>query len=68
MNELILLSALIDNLMLMAYVGPGVSVTTIGIVILIGVAILVAIFGFLWYPIRRLLGKGKDTEEEDDED
>lgn len=41
-----------------AYVGPGAGITAIGTVFaLIGAAVL-AIVGFVWYPIKRLfLGK-----------
>ena len=40
-----------------AYLGPGVGagiiVATIGII----VAILAALFGLIWFPIKKLLGK-----------
>ena len=38
-----------------AYIGPGVGVTAIGTVIAFLGAILFAIVGFVWYPIKRLL-------------
>lgn len=50
-----------------AYIGPGAGITAIGTVIALIGAILLAIAGFLWYPIKRLLRKraqGKDTDRE----
>jgi len=50
-----------------AYIGPGAGITAIGTVIALIGAILLAIIGFLWYPIKRLLRKraqGKDTDRE----
>lgn len=38
-----------------AYIGPGVGVTAIGTVIGLVGAILFAIIGFVWYPVKRLL-------------
>jgi hypothetical protein len=38
-----------------AYVGPGAGITAIGTVLaLLGAAVL-AIAGFVWYPLKRLL-------------
>ncbi len=50
-----------------AYIGPGAGITAIGTVIALIGAILLAIAGFVWYPIKRLLRKraqGKDTDRE----
>jgi hypothetical protein len=38
-----------------AYIGPGAGVTAIGTVVAFVSAILFAIVGFVWYPIKRLL-------------
>jgi hypothetical protein len=46
-----------------AYIGPGTGLTAIGAILAVAVGIAVAIFGFFWYPIKRLLGKGKETQE-----
>jgi uncharacterized membrane protein len=40
-----------------AYVGPGVGLSAIGSLIALIGAIVVAIFGFLWYPLKRLMRK-----------
>ncbi|WP_226582296.1 hypothetical protein [Acuticoccus sediminis] len=42
-----------------AYVGPGAGLTAIGTVIALFAAVLFAIVGFVWYPVKRLLrGRG----------
>jgi hypothetical protein len=38
-----------------AYVGPGAGLTAIGAAFAFIGAIVLAIFGFIWYPIKRLL-------------
>jgi hypothetical protein len=50
----------------MAYVGPGAGLSAIGIFLAIVAGIFVAIFGFLWYPFKRLirmLKKRKNNEK-----
>jgi hypothetical protein len=50
-----------------AYIGPGAGMTAIGTVVAFIGAILFAIIGFVWYPIKRLIGmvrqKGADQQE-----
>jgi hypothetical protein len=50
-----------------AYIGPGAGITVIGTVIALIGAILLAIVGFVWYPIKRLRAKGKAREGTDKE-
>ena len=40
-----------------AYIGPGSGLSAIGTFLALLAAIIVAIFGFIWYPIKRLLRK-----------
>lgn len=42
-----------------AYIGPGVGISAIGTVVALIAAVFLAIVGFLWYPIKRLLAKLK---------
>ena len=42
---------------LFAYVGPGTGMTAIGTFIAFVFGILIAILGFVWYPVKRLLKK-----------
>jgi hypothetical protein len=41
----------------LAYVGPGAGLSALGSLLALLAAIVVAIAGFLWYPIKRLLGR-----------
>ena len=50
----------------MAYIGPGAGLSAIGAFIALVAGSILAIFGFLWYPIKRLLRKKKPTEETED--
>ncbi|KPJ83804.1 MAG: hypothetical protein AMS19_03060 [Gemmatimonas sp. SG8_23] len=38
-----------------AYVGPGAGLTAIGAALALVGGILLGVFGFVWYPIKRLL-------------
>jgi hypothetical protein len=38
-----------------AYVGPGAGLTVIGAALAFVGTIILAVFGFIWYPMRRLL-------------
>jgi hypothetical protein len=42
-----------------AYVGPGAGLTALGAFLSVIVGIIVAILGFIWYPIKRLVRKRK---------
>lgn len=43
----------------LAYIGPGAGISAIGTVVAFFGAILLAIVGFVWYPIKRLIAKIK---------
>ena len=51
----------------MSYVGPGAGLSAIGTILALIGALFLALFGFLWYPIKRLLakrrGRAKASEE-----
>ena len=51
-----------------AYVGPGAGITAIGTVIALLAAVALAIVGFLWYPLKRLMAKRERREDEDPEE
>jgi len=51
-----------------AYVGPGLGVGVIGAIVGVVGAILMAIIGVFWYPLKRLFGKGDDDDENLDDD
>lgn len=46
-----------------AYIGPGAGLGAIGTVIAVIGAILLMIVGFVWYPVKRLLKRGKKPAE-----
>lgn len=51
-----------------AYIGPGAGLSAIGSLIALIGAIVVAIFGFLWYPLKRLMRKKQKPAESADAD
>ena len=46
-----------------AYLGPGVSGGLIAVTIGVIVAIVAALFGLIWFPVKRLLKKRKEKKE-----
>ena len=54
-----------------AYIGPGLGAGTLGVILGLLGSVLIAIFAFFWYPIKRTFKKwtasGDDAIEEDDE-
>ncbi|MFQ5347382.1 MAG: hypothetical protein ACE5ED_06015 [Rhodothalassiaceae bacterium] len=59
-----------------AYVGPGAGLSAIGSILAVIAAVFLAIVGFVWYPIRRLIRKlragtaraeGPETQQADPE-
>ena len=48
-----------------AYVGPGAGLGVIGTIVAFLGAIFLAIVGFVWYPIKRLLKKRKPAAIEE---
>lgn len=48
----------------LAYVGPGAGLTAIGTIVALISAVLLAIVGFIWYPIKRLLRKSKASSDD----
>jgi hypothetical protein len=42
-----------------AYIGPGAGLSAIGAFLAIVASLIAAIFGFIWYPLKRILRKKK---------
>lgn len=42
-----------------AYVGPGAGIGAIAAFVGVLLFLVVAVFGFLWYPIKRMRQKGR---------
>ncbi|MCF2870440.1 hypothetical protein L0664_05115 [Octadecabacter sp. G9-8] len=47
-----------------AYVGPGAGLTAIGTMLALFAALILAVVGFVWYPIKRLVGAGKTSAKD----
>jgi hypothetical protein len=43
----------------LAYIGPGLGLGTIGVVLGVLVSMVLALFAILWYPFKRLIRKLK---------
>ncbi|MAT91066.1 MAG: hypothetical protein CME59_00540 [Halioglobus sp.] len=50
-----------------AYIGPGSGLSAVGSLLALLAAVVVAIVGFLWYPLKRLI-KGSGDEDAIEED
>ena len=52
-----------------AYLGPGGAVSSVGALLALIGAVLLAIVGFVWFPLKRMIkGEEPDTDEDMDED
>lgn len=51
-----------------AYLGPGGAVSSIGALLALVGAVLLAIIGFVWFPIKRMLAGKQRSNEDDNED
>lgn len=62
-----LIATLVISPPAMAYVGPGAGLLAIAAFIALSLAVLAALLGFLWFPLKRLLSKRNQptaTQEE----
>lgn len=51
-----------------AYVGPGLGLGVIGVIVGVVVTVLLAILGLVWYPLKRLFKKGKPKKKQQDQE
>ncbi len=65
LSLLSLLLTLLISQPAMAYVGPGTGLVAIAAFIALAVAVLAALLGFLWFPLKRLLRKHQPISSED---
>ncbi|MHB9112596.1 MAG: hypothetical protein ACYC4D_08230 [Thermoleophilia bacterium] len=47
-----------------AYVGPGAGMSAIGVFLAVVAGVIVAAFGFVWYPVKRLMRKIKKPKKD----
>jgi len=50
----------------MAYIGPGAGLSAVGALIAVVAGIALALVGFVWYPIKRLLRRKRPAEQNED--
>ena len=50
-----------------AYIGPGLGLGIIGVLVGVGAAIVLTLFGIIWYPLKRLLGKKRAEKGDADQ-
>jgi len=48
-----------------AYVGPGLGAGTIGVILGIVGSLFIALFAIIWYPLKRLFKKKKESKHQD---
>ena len=51
---------------MIAYLGPGGVVSAVGALLAVIAGVLVAILGFIWYPIRRVVRKLREKRKDGD--
>lgn len=51
-----------------AYLGPGLGAGTLGVILGLLGSVLLALFAFFWYPIKRALFGKKSAKEQDEDD
>jgi len=49
---------------MLSYIGPGGALSAIGSFLALLAAVLLALFGFVWYPIKRML-RARKTKQVD---
>jgi hypothetical protein len=52
----------------LAYLGPGGVLSTIGSLLALAGAVVLGLFGFVWYPMKRWLRARKARQERDTEE
>lgn len=50
----------------LAYVGPGAGLTAIGTMIAVIAALVLAVIGFVWYPLKRVMRRKRAARATED--
>lgn len=61
------LALVMSTMPALAYVGPGAGLTAIGTMIAVIAIVVLAIVGFVWYPLKRAMRKRKESTHESHE-
>ena len=48
-----------------AYIGPGLGAGTIGVILGVIGSLFIALFAIIWYPLKRLFKKKKESKHQD---
>ncbi len=48
-----------------AYIGPGLGAGTLGVILGLLGSVILALFAFFWFPIKRALFSSKSEDEDD---
>jgi hypothetical protein len=48
----------------LAYVGPGAGLTALGSLVAVVAVVVLAVIGFLWYPLKRVMRRRKEPRGE----
>lgn len=65
---LLLLCSTLAAMPAQAYLGPGGAVSSVGALLALIGAVLLAVIGFVWFPLKRMLKGGPKTVDEDDDE
>ena len=69
LTRLLLICSTLVAMPALAYLGPGGAVSSIGALLALIGAVLLAVIGFVWFPLKRMLsGKSRTVDEDDDDD
>ena len=49
-----------------AYIGPGAGLSAIGSLIALALAIIIALVGFVWFPLKRIRDARKNNAQDSD--
>mgnify|MGYP006206274225 CR=1 FL=1 len=46
----------------LGYIGPGGGLTAVGAIVALVLAVTLGLIGFVWYPLKRLLGRKRRAQ------
>ena len=67
MRSIILIVLILTSMTANAYVGPGLGLGVLGVLLGAVLAVILAVAGVVWYPVKRLLKKIKPTGPRSDD-
>lgn len=52
----------------LAYIGPGLGLSALGSLLALVAGVVLAIVGFIWYPVKRILHRRRTKRDEKQEE